>query len=192
MQLRIATCRGLRAYLDIRQFDLCLGKELAGNVGAVDESSLNLTTTLNWLRLEAIEGCDQKPLEAAITKLDVQIWRLRHDLKGERNLCKELDDEGYHCGIWYMFGTEGRFEASGSFETSRSFVDRLSISVTDLAMVEMSKLRENQTWFLGQVTNRKSKVKRWMFKGVKAFSHVNFDEYCHTPTMAETRGVAKD
>ncbi|GKA23436.1 aldehyde oxidase GLOX1-like protein [Tanacetum coccineum] len=52
-----------------------------------------------------------------------------------------------------MFGTEGRFEASGSF------VDRLSISVTNL------------------VTSRKAKVKRWMFKGVEAFSHVNFDEY---------------
>ncbi|GKD94502.1 hypothetical protein Tco_1374339 [Tanacetum coccineum] len=170
------------------QFDLCLGKELAGNVGAVDESSLNLTTTLNclWrLRLEAIGGCDQKPLEAAIMKPDVQIWRLSHDLKRERNLYKELDDEGggmipvmewlvrnltegvdweterlnaiskrlsvrlykrlgerlykrfsgklfRRCGIWYMFGTEGRFEASESFGTSGSSVDRLSIFVTDL------------------------------------------------------------
>nr|GEX10450.1 hypothetical protein [Tanacetum cinerariifolium] len=44
-------------------------------------------------------------------------------------------------------------------------------------MVEMSLLWENQTWFLGQVISTKAKVKRWMFKGVKAFSHVNFNEY---------------
>ncbi|GKB38319.1 hypothetical protein Tco_0883261 [Tanacetum coccineum] len=81
----------------------------------------------------------------------VKIWRLYYDLKEERNLCKELDDEG----------TEGRFEASGSFRTSRISIDRLSIYVIDL------------------VTNEKSKVKKWMFNGVKAFSHVNFDEYIY-------------
>ncbi|GKA14550.1 hypothetical protein Tco_0694196, partial [Tanacetum coccineum] len=62
---------------------------------------------------------------------------------------------------WYKFGTEGRFEDSVSFGTSGSSVDRLSISVTDM------------------VTSRKAKVNRWMFKGVKAFSHVNFDEYIY-------------
>ncbi|GJV90160.1 hypothetical protein Tco_1537973 [Tanacetum coccineum] len=173
-------------------------------------------------------GCDQNPLEATITKLaDVKvlvagsgdvvletisvtiwilnIWRLCHDLRGERNLCKELDDEGNltegvdweaerlnaisgrfcerlgerlckrfsrklfrRFGNWYMFGTEGRFKASGSFGTSGSFVDRLSIFVTNL------------------VTSRKEKVKRWMFKGVKAFSHVNFDEYI---CVAQSEGL---
>ncbi|GKE10284.1 hypothetical protein Tco_1413835 [Tanacetum coccineum] len=48
-------------------------------------------------------------------------------------------------------------------------------------MVEMSSLGENQTWFLVRLRagkqSRKAKVNRWMFKGVKAFSHVNFDEY---------------
>ncbi|GKE71672.1 hypothetical protein Tco_1529744 [Tanacetum coccineum] len=76
---------------------------------------------------------------------------------------------------WYKFGTEGRFEDSVSFGTSGSSVDRLSISVTDMeqVMVEISSLGENPTWFLGQVTSRKAKVKRWMFKGVKV---VGFDE----------------
>nr|GEV97848.1 hypothetical protein [Tanacetum cinerariifolium] len=80
----------------------------------------------------------------------------------------------------YMFRTKGRFEASGSFGTNGSSIDIFSISVTDLweqVIVEMSSLEENQTWFLGQVTSNKAKVKRWMFKDVKAFSHVNFDEY---------------
>nr|GEX10279.1 hypothetical protein [Tanacetum cinerariifolium] len=70
---------------------------------------------------------------------------------GERNICKELDDE--------RFRTKARFKASGRFGTSGSFVDRLSIFVTDL------------------VTSEKAKVIKWLFKGVKAFSHANLDEY---------------
>ncbi|GJZ31071.1 hypothetical protein Tco_0576118 [Tanacetum coccineum] len=35
-------------------------------------------------------------------------------------------------GNWYMFGNEGSVEASGSFGTSGSSVDKLSISLTDL------------------------------------------------------------
>ncbi|GJY55263.1 hypothetical protein Tco_0454378 [Tanacetum coccineum] len=68
---------------------------------------------------------------------------------------------------WYMFRTEGRFEASRSFGTSRSFetsgsfVVKLSISVTD------------------PVTNGKAKVMKWMFKGVKVFLHVKLNEYIH-------------
>ncbi|GJS81068.1 hypothetical protein Tco_0747609 [Tanacetum coccineum] len=103
------------------------------------------------LRLESIEGCGQKPLEAAITK--------PVDLK---DIIYGYEDVEGCCGEEYLkswFRTEGRFKDSGSFGTSGSSVDRLSISVTDL------------------VTSRKAKVKRWMIKGVKAFSYVNFDEY---------------
>nr|GEX69386.1 retrovirus-related Pol polyprotein from transposon TNT 1-94 [Tanacetum cinerariifolium] len=74
-------------------------------------------------------------------------------------------------------GTKGCVKASGSLGASGSSVNRLSLYVcTDLAMVEMSSLGENQTWFLGQVTSRKAKVKRCMYKDVKAFLHVNFDK----------------
>ncbi|GKE34259.1 hypothetical protein Tco_1453581 [Tanacetum coccineum] len=67
----------------------------------------------------------------------------RYSRKLFRRVCEQMN--------WYMFGTEGRFEASGSFgtsgsfETSGSFVDKLSISVTDLwehAMFDMSSLWE--------------------------------------------------
>ncbi|GJU12091.1 hypothetical protein Tco_1134487 [Tanacetum coccineum] len=76
---------------------------------------------------EAFRGCDQKPLEAVITKpadvkviiyvyedvkgmmkkyklsrswkmLEVVVKRHCHDLRGERNLYEELDNEGYHVG----------------------------------------------------------------------------------------------
>ncbi|GJT42629.1 retrotransposon protein, putative, ty1-copia subclass [Tanacetum coccineum] len=57
-----------------------------------------------------------------------------------------------------MFGTDGGVEAIGSIGTSGSSVDKFSVSVTHL------------------VTSGKAKVIKWMFKGVKAFSHVNLDE----------------
>ncbi|GJU27395.1 hypothetical protein Tco_1166016 [Tanacetum coccineum] len=116
------------------------------------------------LRSEAIEGCDQKPLEAAITKpADLKVIIYGYE-----------DVEGC-CGEEYLkswFGTEGRLEDSESFETCGSFVDRLSISVIDLMTSDSEPELSH-----GAVTSRKAKVKRWMFKGVKAFSHVNFDEY---------------
>ncbi|GJX14245.1 membrane trafficking VPS53 family protein [Tanacetum coccineum] len=56
--------------------------------------------------------------------------------------------------------TKGSVEANGSLGTSESSTNRLSLSV-----------------YTDMVTSRKAKVKMWMFKGVKAFSHVNFDEY---------------
>nr|GEZ01172.1 hypothetical protein [Tanacetum cinerariifolium] len=32
----------------------------------------------------------------------MKIWRLCHNLKGERNVCKELDDEGYHETLYWV------------------------------------------------------------------------------------------
>ncbi|GJT29895.1 hypothetical protein Tco_0910170 [Tanacetum coccineum] len=43
-----------------------------------------------------------------------------------------LDPEDLEALNWYMFRTEGRFKASGSFGTSGSSIDRLLIFVTDL------------------------------------------------------------
>ncbi|GKA28690.1 hypothetical protein Tco_0714935 [Tanacetum coccineum] len=57
-------------------------------------------------------------------------------------------------------GTKLSVEASGSLGASGSSVNRLSLFVC-----------------IDMVTSRKTMVKRWMFKDVKAFLHVNFDEY---------------
>ncbi|GJV59358.1 hypothetical protein Tco_1465458 [Tanacetum coccineum] len=145
-----------------------------------------LVTGIRDMVLETISVyyLDPKDLEALLNAISKRL---------SGRLCKRLVGRLYkrfgrklfrRFGNWYMFKTEGRFKAIGSFGTSGSSVDRLLTSVTNMsirtvkhAMVEMSSLGENQTWFFGQATSRKPKVKRWMFKGEKAFSHVNFDEY---------------
>ncbi|GJS52139.1 hypothetical protein Tco_0625501 [Tanacetum coccineum] len=70
-----------------------------------------------------------------------------------------------------------RGSVRGSLEGSLRDSVGSSLGWFEQAMVQMSSLGENQTWFFGQVTSRKAKVMKWMFKGVKAFSHVNYDEY---------------
>nr|GEZ50051.1 retrovirus-related Pol polyprotein from transposon TNT 1-94 [Tanacetum cinerariifolium] len=58
--------------------------------------------------------------------------------------------------------TMGSVKASGSLGASGCSINRLLLFIcTDMeqAMVEMSSLGKNQTWFLGQVTSRKAKVK---------------------------------
>ncbi|GKE11111.1 hypothetical protein Tco_1414662 [Tanacetum coccineum] len=125
-----------------------------------------------------------------VTVWILKIWRLCYDLKEEcGNLMEGVDweaewlnainerlgerlykrlGERLHGGLCQrfcerlceqMFGTDGGVEAIGSIGTSGSSVDKFSVSVTHL------------------VTSGKSKVMKWMFKGVKAYSHVNLDKY---------------
>ncbi|GJW98742.1 hypothetical protein Tco_0180550 [Tanacetum coccineum] len=169
-------------------------------------------------------------------------FRLYHDLRGERNLCEELDDEGYHVGPakglvggsvkgsmrgskeiqwellwevldlvvrrafhyveefgnWYRFGTEGSIEASRSFRTSGSFVDRLSVSVTDLVsfgytmVFGPSYTYSSMASYLAADHSLWEKLDVVFWSGyqherkshevdvqgcVKVFSHVNLNEY---------------
>ncbi|GJV98703.1 hypothetical protein Tco_1553955 [Tanacetum coccineum] len=118
----------------------------SGMILVMEWSVMNLTEGVDW---------EAERLNAIIKRLSGRLCK-----RLSERLCKRFSGKLFRrFENWYMFGTKGKFEASESFRTSGSSVDRLSIFVTDL------------------VTSRKVKVKRWMFKGEKAFSHVNFDEY---------------
>ncbi|GJU78737.1 hypothetical protein Tco_1275807 [Tanacetum coccineum] len=148
---------------------------------------------------------------------DPEDWRLYHDLRGERNLCEELDDEGYHVGPakglvggsvkgsmrgskeiqwellwevldlvvrrafhyveefgnWYRFGTEGSIEASGSFRTSGSSMDILSIFVRDLLTSDSELEFFMEPRFAIDNLDHEVDVQGC----VKVFSHVNLNEY---------------
>nr|GEY57602.1 hypothetical protein [Tanacetum cinerariifolium] len=82
--------------------------------------------------------------------------------------------ESRYFGNWYMFETEGRFEASGSFGTSGSSRDKLLISVTNLGLLidgkeDLTCVETLYRWVVGfdevlvveSNMTKISKLKRW-------------------------------
>ncbi|GJU36623.1 hypothetical protein Tco_1184977 [Tanacetum coccineum] len=112
--------------------DLVPGRYSSGRMIPIMEWSIrNLTEGVDW---------EAKRLDVVSKRLSGRLCR-----RIRERVCNSFKGKIFKRGNWYMFGNEGSVEASGSFGTSGSSVDKLSISLTDLweqAMFEVTSLWE--------------------------------------------------